>query len=308
MGYAMKYDLICSILAAFALFLVTKEVKAQTCTNDFGACLTVENDSTSTPGVSAIMAQLGHCTNGNTAIYGFSGCGNSSGVYGESLLGAGVSGQSDTGNGVLGVTTTGPGAAVSAGSPSASGLAYWGTGGLNITGSLQIGSQNDTNARTGNGSAWKPGGNMWSSNSSDLRTKKDIRDFRQGLAEVLRVRPVTYKYNGLGGTQDDGMEYVGVIAQELEKVAPTMVLTRKALLHNSDANPTDIKTVDPSAFTYMLINAIQEQQRLIEGQDARIQALERTHRPLMSPLTAGVGLVTVGLVPLGLIAARRRRD
>ena len=157
-------------------------------------------------------------------------------------------------------------------------------------------------------SAYKAGGGSWLS-TSDERVKRDIKPFQQGLAEIERVRPIRFKYNGLGGTQDTGTEFVGVIAQELERISPAMVNSERTKLHKDDAQETDIKQVDPSAFTYMLINAVQEQQKLIRSQEARIAKLERARGPVASSLLApGVGAgLAFGLFPLSLIAARRVR-
>jgi hypothetical protein len=71
------------------------------------------------------------------------------------------------------------------------------------------------------GSAGKPGGGSWT-NSSDRRLKQNINDYGDGLDEVMRIRPVTFHYNDLSGYDTDP-EYVGVIAQELQEVAPYMV-------------------------------------------------------------------------------------
>lgn len=153
----------------------------------------------------------------------------------------------------------------------------------------------------------KPGGRSWSS-TSDARVKRDVKDFRAGLAELKRFHTVRYKYNGLGGTQDDGNEFVGVIAQELEKVMPEMVKSGKVKLHPADAQEIDLKRVDPSAFTYVPINAVQEQQKTIEEQDARIANLERGRPSLVSSLVpGGFGIAALGLVPLGLVMGRNRR-
>ena len=66
--------------------------------------------------------------------------------------------------------------------------------------------------------------------------------------------------------------------------------------------------MDPSAFTYMLINAVQEQQKIIERQEGRIAALERKRAPFMSSLFLdGLGAGAV-LGPLGLAAIRGRRE
>jgi len=110
------------------------------------------------------------------------------------------------------------------------------------------------------GDAYKPGGGDWSA-VSDRRVKKEVEEFQPGLAEIEQVRTVRYKYNGLAGTLDTNKQYVGVIAQELERVAPFMVASQKKKLHPTDSELSDIKEVDPSAFTYMLVNAVQELSR-----------------------------------------------
>jgi hypothetical protein len=94
--------------------------------------------------------------------------------------------------------------------------------------------------------------------TSDGRVKKDVQAFTMGLSDLERVRPVMFKYNGLGGTVDSGAPHVGVIAQEVEAVAPFMVSSSRGKLRASDAKATDIKQLDPAAFTYMLVNAVKE--------------------------------------------------
>jgi hypothetical protein len=149
---------------------------------------------------------------------------------------------------------------------------------------------------------------VWAA-TSDERVKKDVKPFRQGLAELEAVRPVMFKYNGLGGTEVDGKEYVGVIAQDLAKIVPWMVSQQKTRLHKDDVHETDIDRVDASAFTYMLINAVKEQQKMIQQQGAQIAALEHGRAPVMSSfMSGGIGAgVALGLLPLGLITALRRR-
>jgi hypothetical protein len=209
---------------------------------------------------------------------------NGRGVNAVSQSNVGAYGFSSTWNGVVGqnMRTDLVAAAVAAIPGSTSGLAIW-AGGV----------------------VQKPGGGTWSA-TSDVRVKKDVKDFRAGLAELVRLRPVSYKYNGLGKTQDDGNVFVGVIAQELEKVLPSMVRSQKGKLRPGDSQETDIKHVDPSAFTYVLINAVQEQQKIIERQEARIAKLERGDAPLVAYGNLG-GALALGLIPLGLIAVRRRR-
>jgi len=116
-----------------------------------------------------------------------------------------------------------------------------------------------------NGSAGKPGGGSWGA-SSDARLKTDVEPYTDGLQSVLAIDPVTYRYHALSG-YDTHPTHVGVIAQQLQEVSPYMVSV-------SDRVATDGTTgylaVDNSAMTYMLINAVKEQQAIIGEQQRRI--------------------------------------
>ena len=90
-----------------------------------------------------------------------------------------------------------------------------------------------------------------------MRVKRNVLPFADGMDLLKAIRPVTFEYNGVGGTADIGKVYVGVIAQELQQVAPYMV----------DASGEYLK-VDPSAFTYLLVNAGKDQQAQIEAMKA----------------------------------------
>lgn len=95
----------------------------------------------------------------------------------------------------------------------------------------------------------KVGGGTWTA-SSDRRLKKDISDYREGLEEILAIRPVNFRYNKTSGYNTDE-EHIGVIAQELEKIVPHMVSSYKK-------DGEEYLQVDNSAMTYMLINAVKE--------------------------------------------------
>lgn len=142
------------------------------------------------------------------------------------------------------------------------------------------------------GAAIKPGGGTWSA-PSDKRLKNNVNDFKDGLAEIMQIRPVTFHYNGKAGLKNMTREHVGIIAQDVQKVAPYMVenFTHEEVQYvvdegNKGATPDAIRykkagtikeeylSVDPNAFTYMLINAVQEQQDIIQNQNDRISKLE----------------------------------
>lgn len=94
--------------------------------------------------------------------------------------------------------------------------------------------------------------------TSDIRLKKDIRPFDLGLKELVGISPKYFKYNGLGGESETKTDQMGVIAQEIEKVAPSLIGTKQAKLHPDDKQTTELKVVNYSAFIYVAINAIKE--------------------------------------------------
>lgn len=96
------------------------------------------------------------------------------------------------------------------------------------------------------GSAGKPGGGSWS-NPSDRRLKDRISNYDEGLNHILKINPVRFHYNELSDF-DTEPEHVGVIAQELQEVAPYMV-------HENEQGYLDVNN---SAMTYMLVNAVQK--------------------------------------------------
>lgn len=115
-------------------------------------------------------------------------------------------------------------------------------------------------------SAGKPGTNTWSI-ASDSRLKQNVHPYNQGLQQLLQIKPVTYNYNEKSGF-DTKPEYVGIIAQDLQKIAPYMVSTVK----RKDA---EYLSVDNGAMTYMLINAVKEQQQQIEQLKKEIELLKQ---------------------------------
>ena len=135
-------------------------------------------------------------------------------------------------------------------------------------------------------------------NASDRRLKTDVVKFSYGLDEVLGLRPIEYRYNGIGDLPTD-KSHVGIFAQDLQEVAPELVGTfdvvtyaeqsqedidneRAAVLKNSE----QYLNINESAIKYMLINAIQEQQAIINEKEERIAALESKFEMLESKLNS----------------------
>jgi len=109
-------------------------------------------------------------------------------------------------------------------------------------------------------SAAKPGSNTWTI-SSDKRLKKDIKPFDDGLDVIKQINPVRFHYNGKAGMPANE-EFVGIIAQDIQKIAPYMV--GEWQYRGKDGNAETYLSYDGNAMTYILINAIKEQQAQIE--------------------------------------------
>ena len=126
--------------------------------------------------------------------------------------------------------------------------------------------QNNGGAFEVGGTAAKPGGGSWLA-TSDARLKEQVRPYNEGLTPLLRIKPVYFHYNKESG-YDSSKEYIGVLAQELQQVAPYMVNT-------FDRNNKEYLGVDNSAMVYMLINAVKEQQEQIEALKKRLNEVEK---------------------------------
>jgi uncharacterized delta-60 repeat protein len=111
-------------------------------------------------------------------------------------------------------------------------------------------------------SAAKPTSNSWTV-VSDERLKSDVAKFNDGLNVIRQINPVSYMLNGQGGTPI-GEKGIGIIAQDIKDIAPYTISTFKAKLNPTDAVETELYSFDSSALTFVLINAVKEQQDEID--------------------------------------------
>lgn len=150
----------------------------------------------------------------------------------------------------------------------------------------------ELNLITGNAS--KPGGGSWAT-PSDRRIKQNVRAFNDGLDQIMKIEPVFFSY--MDGTGfDSKKEYVGIIAQDMQKIAPYTIEEKEVKTQIGDAPipnmPSSILTYDGTAVTYMLINAIKEQQNMIADRDEKIEELEARLERIERMLTSTGGTVT----------------
>jgi hypothetical protein len=128
-----------------------------------------------------------------------------------------------------------------------------------------------------NGPAAKPGGGSWI-DSSDIRIKNVLGKYEHGLAEILKINPIRYSLkgnhsrkapeaepDGVRAHLDTTVEYVGVIAQEMETALPETI--SRTVGYIDDKQVDDLLMYDSSALPYALINAVKELA-------ARVAALE----------------------------------
>jgi hypothetical protein len=169
------------------------------------------------------LGQLQVTTDNDVGVYGTST--NGTGVIGESELFPGVQGFSGNSSGVIGHSI------FAAGVSGFSEHSYAGhfTGNVFVTGTVTQG--------------------------SDARLKLGIRTLNYGLAEVLRLRPVTWRWK----EHPERGPQLGLVAQEVESVLPELVSTSKDAEQMKGLNYTGLLPV--------LIKSIQQQQAQIEEQN-----------------------------------------
>jgi hypothetical protein len=162
--------------------------------------------------------------------------------------------------------------------------------------------------------AYKPGGGPWA-DASDARIKTVLRNYERGLDQIVALQPVryTFKGNDTDGAPEnkpeppemniesgemvtvqseeeptvpywnsphrmaaeDGTEFIGLVAQDTEKVMPELVNRVSAYI---DGEPvTDLRNLDTAPLVFALINAIKTLASNAETLAARVEALEASN-------------------------------
>ncbi|HKQ76993.1 MAG TPA: tail fiber domain-containing protein [Blastocatellia bacterium] len=108
--------------------------------------------------------------------------------------------------------------------------------------------------------------------TSDARLKREINNLGYGLREVMRLRPVTFKW------KEDAKTHLGLIAQEVEPIIPEAI--------ERGASPEAPLGMNYTNIVPVLIKAVQEQQSEIAQRDAQINALQQQLADLAARLKA----------------------
>lgn len=132
---------------------------------------------------------------------------------------------------------------------------------------------------------WAGGLTSWL-NLSDKRLKKNITTLSGSLEKILSLRGVEYNFDKTNYPDidlDENEKQIGFIAQEVEEIFPEMVKDakissspeREASGMKDQRNIYDVKAVSYSTLIPVLVEAIKEQQEIIESLESRIAELEK---------------------------------
>ena len=260
---------------ASTLILVTGTARAislpdsGSCNDSRGDCLTITNTSTL----------------GGVSLRG-AGTGAAVGIVGSSSSNVAISGTSTSNTGISGETNSANAFGVEGINLSTSGFngaAIYGNTAFNTTVTWAGLFDGDVGAA-----------NYYS--VSDRRLKKDIRDAPYGLNEILKLHPVTFKWDR---PKNERVE-IGFIAQEVRAVMPEAVIAR---------GPDAKLSLNYNALMPAAIKAIQEQQKIIDAQAARISRLEQHRTSTMAAMLSDNWGVTSALLlaaAVGVAFHRRR--
>jgi Chaperone of endosialidase len=100
--------------------------------------------------------------------------------------------------------------------------------------------------------------------SSSLRFKEDVRDMDTVSSGLMRLRPVTFRYQKPFADGSKPIQY-GLIAEEVADVYPDLVA------HSADGQ---IETVKYQALDSMLLNELQKEHKQVQEQAETIRVLE----------------------------------
>jgi hypothetical protein len=228
-----------------------------------------DGTSSSGNGVYATTAGGG----GQVGVWGNNSGTGGSGVFGVAIDGFGVQGK-DTGggHGVQGEATgANAGIGVYGKDSTTSGTGYAGyfSGNVYATGNITCGG----------------------TCNSDVRLKENVQPLVGALAQMLKLRGVTFEWKNPAEHQNHTGSQTGVVAQEVEKVFPQWVY---------ETPDKGVKNVDPDARTVLAltVEAFREQQ-------AEIDELKAARHPIIA-FNPNWGIFAAGLVIGGVLLLNKR--
>ena len=157
--------------------------------------------------------------------------------------------------------------------------------------------------RIGNSFVTSIGGYAGWSNISDGRFKTSVREDVKGLDFILQLRPVTYNLDidGInrmlyanrkdpltaadqsGASSKSSIRYSGFVAQEVEAISKQLGYDFSGV--DAPKNANDFYSLRYAEFVVPLVKAVQEQQKIIEAQNATIESLKQQNNLILEQLS-----------------------
>ena len=103
--------------------------------------------------------------------------------------------------------------------------------------------------------------------SSDKRLKTNIAPLQNSIAAIMQLKPVSYEKKSSLASNSYSTKENGFIAQDLQKVMPSLV--------TEGTDNDKLLSVNYTALIPVLTKALQEQQKQIEDQNAKIAAQQK---------------------------------
>ena len=122
-------------------------------------------------------------------------------------------------------------------------------------------------------------GALVAGSTSDIRLKTNISDLHDALETVMKLQGRYFNWK----SEPDGTRKIGLIAQEVERVIPELVFTNKV---------DGYKGVQYPEMSAVLIEAIKEQQQIIESQQQQINDMQDRLQKLEQKLELQVSQVS----------------
>ena len=106
--------------------------------------------------------------------------------------------------------------------------------------------------------------------NSDKRLKENVTNLDGSLDKVLKMRGVSFNWINEKDDRDDGEKTIGFLAQEMQEIEPSLVYNS-----NTGADGTQYLGVAYQNLSAHLVEAIKEQNEVINNLRARIEVLEK---------------------------------
>jgi hypothetical protein len=120
--------------------------------------------------------------------------------------------------------------------------------------------------------------------SSDKRVKENIRGIENGLEKILQLNPVSFQYSAEYTRQYSAFKgtYMGFLAQDVKNILPELVSMTSEKIGDRTIN--DFLLLNQGELIPVMVEAIKEQQKQIEGQKKLLESSIGENQQLKSQL------------------------